>query len=387
MSLWPFLFFRGGFALMKFDKAMIQLKLDNLPVLEAKMALPENLSNQKKYRELLRDYATLQRLDKAATHFFGLHTQLLDAEAMLADVTTDADMRQLAEGEAQSAREQLPEAEQHLVTALAPADPKDSRNAIMEIRAGTGGAEAALFAGDLFRMYSRYLDGKKLKVSVVDSSTADVGGYKEMVLTVEGDGAYGLLKLESGGHRVQRVPETEASGRIHTSAATVAVFPEAEPEDDIQIPPEEIRIDVFCSSGPGGQSVNTTYSAIRVTHIPTGIVAQSQDERSQQRNREKALQVLKARMLDARRKKEEQEMGNTRRSLMGSGDRSERIRTYNFPQNRLTDHRINLTLYRLEQIIEGDLDDLIGPLRAYDAQMRIDEQLGNVAAPIAVATD
>jgi peptide chain release factor 1 len=372
---------------MKFDKAMIQLKLDGLPILEAKMSLPENLSNQKKYKELLREYSTLQRLEKAATRYLGLQTQLQEAEAMLADTTTDSELRQLAESDLQSARAEIPDVELALMTALAPADPKDARNVIMEIRAGTGGAEAALFAGDLFRMYSRYLDKKGMKVSVVESSLSDVGGFKEIVLTVDGDGAYGLLKLESGGHRVQRVPETEGAGRIHTSAATVVVFPEADAEDDIQIPADEIRIDVFCSSGAGGQSVNTTYSAIRVTHIPTGTVAQSQDERSQQRNKEKALQVLKARMLEARRIKEEQTMGNTRRSLMGTGDRNARIRTYNFPQNRLTDHRIGLTLYRLEQLVEGDLDDLIGPLRAYDAQMRIDEQLGNAIIPLAPISD
>lgn len=364
---------------MNFDENIVRRKLAAIPDLEGRMALPEVLSNQKKYRELLRDYSALQRLDKAARRYFDLKRQQDEAAAIAADPTADADLKALATADSETAREQLPAAEQDLVTALAPADPKDTRNAIMEIRAGTGGSEAALFAGDLCRMYTRFLAGRNMKVAVVDTSAGEVGGYKEAVLTVEGEGAYGLLKLESGGHRVQRIPETEGSGRIHTSAATVAVFPEAEPEDEIELPPDEIRIDVFCSSGPGGQSVNTTYSAIRVTHLPTGIVAQSQDERSQQRNREKAMQVLKARMLDERRRKEEEAMGNTRRTLMGSGDRSERIRTYNFPQNRLTDHRVNLTLYQLDRIIEGDLDPLINPLRAYDAQMRIDQELGAAA--------
>jgi len=228
----------------------------------------------------------------------------------------------------------------------------------------------------VFRMYSRFIEGKGWKVGIVDLSPSDIGGYKEVVFTVEGEGAYGTLKFESGGHRVQRVPATEAQGRIHTSAATVAVFPEAEAEDDIEFKPDEIRVDIFCSSGPGGQSVNTTYSAVRITHLPTGLVAQSQDERSQRRNKEKAIAVLKARLLDARRRAEEERLGKTRRSLTGSGDRSERIRTYNFPQNRLTDHRINLTIYNLDRIIEGGIGEVIAALQAHETEMRLKEELG-----------
>ena len=269
----------------------------------------------------------------------------------------------------------LPKAELDLTVALLPPDPSSNRNAIVEVRAGTGGAEAALFAGDLFRMYSRYAEDRKFKIGMVDASPGEAGGYKEVIFGIEGEGAYSVFQFESGGHRVQRIPATEAQGRIHTSAATVAVFPEAEAEDDIEIDPDDLRIDIFCSSGAGGQSVNTTYSAVRITHLPTNTVVQCQDERSQRRNKDKAMAVLKSRLLDAQRRVEEEKMGSTRRDMIGSGDRSARIRTYNFPQNRVTDHRINLTLYNLNQVIEGKLDELIDALRKHDTELRLQAQV------------
>ena len=252
----------------------------------------------------------------------------------------------------------------------------------MEIRAGTGGDEAALFAADLFRMYSHYAEARGWKIGMIDASTSEIGGYKEVVFSVEGQDVYSVLKYESGGHRVQRIPVTEGSGRIHTSAATVAVFPEADEDDDIEIKPDEIRIDLFCSSGPGGQSVNTTYSAVRITHLATNVVVQSQDERSQQRNRAKAMAVLKARLLDHKRREEEEKKGNFRRSQIGTGDRSERIRTYNFPQNRLTDHRINFTLYSLDKAIEGDLGELLDTMREHDVKLRLETEMKASAAPV-----
>ena len=267
-----------------------------------------------------------------------------------------------------------------LFRSLLPPDPSDARNAVFEIRAGTGGEEAALFAAVLFRMYSKYCDSKGWKISIIDANGTELGGYKEIVFTVIGDGAYGRFKYESGGHRVQRVPETEAQGRIHPSAATLIVFPEAEENDDIVLPESDLRIDIFCAGGHGGQGVNTTYSAIRITHLPTGLVAQCQDERSQHRNKEKALGVLKARILDQQRQAEEAKLGKTRLDLRGSGDRSQRIRTYNFPQNRMTDHRINLTLYSLDRIVEGELDTLLDQLAAYDQDQRLQDEFSPAGA-------
>ena len=288
----------------------------------------------------------------------------------------DGELAELARQEIAALEPEIAALERTLTELLTPRDPLDDRDAIVEVRAGTGGDEAALFAAELFRMYGKYAEGRGWKVGLVDSRPSDLGGFKEAVFTVEGEAAYGTLRYESGGHRVQRVPVTEAQGRIHTSAATVAVFPEAEPEDEIEIKPDEIRVDIFCSSGPGGQSVNTTYSAVRVTHLPTGLVAQSQDERSQHRNKDKAMAVLKARLLDQRRREEEERTGLTRRSLTGSGDRSERVRTYNFPQNRVTDHRVNVTLYSLDRVIEGDLEPLLSALSERDLEMRLQGLIG-----------
>jgi len=291
------------------------------------------------------------------------------------DGETDAEMRELAEVEIEELRERLPELEQNVKVMLLPKDEADTKNAILEIRAGTGGDEAALFAADLFRMYQRYAEIKGWKVEVMDASETEIGGYKEIVSSISGNDVFSRLKYESGVHRVQRVPETESSGRIHTSAATVAVLPEAE-EVDIEINDADLRIDTYRSSGPGGQSVNTTDSAVRITHVPTGIVVTQQDEKSQHKNRAKAMRVLRARLYEHERQQVDAERAAARRSQVGSGDRSERIRTYNFPQGRVTDHRINLTLHKLDRILDGEaLDELVDALVTEDqaAQLAADE--------------
>jgi peptide chain release factor 1 len=270
----------------------------------------------------------------------------------------------------------LPAAELRLMGLMLPPDPDDSRNTILEIRAGTGGDEAALFAGDLYRMYVRFAESRGWKTGVIDVSPSDLGGYKEVIFSVEGEDVYKTLRYESGGHRVQRVPTTEAQGRIHTSAATVAVLPEVEEVSEVEIKPEDLRVDLFCASGPGGQKVNKTESAIRLTHLPTGLVVSCQDERSQNRNREKAMRVLAARLLDLQRQQDHDKMASERKTQIGSGDRSERIRTYNFPQNRLTDHRINLTLYSLDQVMQGKLDEVVEALQTRDIEMRLAAQMG-----------
>lgn len=322
------------------DRVQIESVLGRLQSVEAELGDPDVLRDRARYRAVLADYRFLKKLDYAYVAW------------------------QLGEAD-----------ERELLSALLPPDPLDSRNAVMEIRAGTGGEEAALFAGDLFRMYSRYCETKGWRVSVMHSSPTSLDGYKEIVFTVVGEGAYGEFRFESGGHRVQRVPETEAQGRIHTSAATVVVFPEADEDDDIEIPEKDLRIDLFCAGGAGGQHVNKTESAVRMTHIPTGLVAVCQDERSQIRNREKCLATLKARILDFRRREEEAKIGANRLTLRGSGDRSEKIRTYNFPQNRMTDHRISLTLYSLDRIIDGDLKSLMEALHRNDLDERIRERI------------
>lgn len=354
------------------ELAYLETLTDRFRELEHELSDPAALANQKRYRELVREHLRYRKIVDLADAYRRARSDCDEYERCDTDANPDAELRGIARAELEGVRQRLAETETKLVIALLPPDPNDQRNVVMEIRAGTGGDEAALFAGDLFRMYSRYLEAKGWSVNVVDASPAPVGGYKEIVfLVTDPGGTYNELKYESGCHRVQRVPVTEASGRIHTSAATVAVLPEADEMDDIQIPPGELRIDIFCASGPGGQGVNTTYSAVRVTHLPTGLVAQSQDERSQQRNREKALNVMKARLLDWRRQQEVDKAGSARRAQIGSGDRSEKIRTYNFPQNRVTDHRINLTLYTLDRVINGDLGPLIAALKADDMESKI----------------
>jgi peptide chain release factor 1 len=354
------------------EKSQIKGVLDRLSAVEAAMGDPEVIADAKRYRETVREHTALRKLEAAAKRYFKLLDDIEGNESLL----EDPDFAEEAKAEIERLKAEVPAAERAVLAGLLPSDPLEGRNAVFEVRAGTGGDEAALFAGDLFRMYSRYCETKGWKVNVMSASQTSLDGYKEVLFTVEGEGAYGMFRFESGGHRVQRVPVTEAQGRIHTSAATVIVFPEADDtDDDIDIPDKDLRIDIFCAGGHGGQGVNTTYSAIRMTHLPTGLVAQCQDERSQQRNKEKCLATLKARILDQRRREEEAKAGASRLSLRGSGDRSERIRTYNFPQNRLTDHRVELTLYSLDRIVEGDLDPVLSPLHEKDLTDRISAAL------------
>ncbi|HMT43405.1 MAG TPA: peptide chain release factor 1 [Chakrabartia sp.] len=315
---------------------------------------------------LSKEYAEVDPVAKIAGEVQGLRRELADLDAMLAD----PEMKAMAEEELATIKERLPEAEHKLAIALLPKDAADERSAMLEVRAGAGGDEAALFAGDLFRMYSRYAELQGWKVELISSTESDVGGFKEVVASVSGQGVFAKLKFESGVHRVQRVPATEAGGRIHTSAATVAVLPEAE-EVDVQIEDKDLRIDIYRSSGPGGQGVNTTDSAVRITHIPSGLVVIQQDERSQHKNRAKAMQVLRTRLYEAEREKLHNERSGARKSMVGSGDRSERIRTYNFPQGRVTDHRINLTLHRLPEILMGQMEELVNALVTADEAERL----------------
>ena len=300
-------------------------------------------------------------------HMFAEHRQVLEeiaqAQGMAEDQQLDAEMRRLVGEELEDLDSRREVLEHQVVELLCPEDEGNNKNSFIEIRAGTGGSEAALFAGDLLRMYVKYAEAKGLRSELIESSETGIGGIKEAVLLVEGKGAFGFFKYESGVHRVQRVPTTEANGRIHTSTATVAVMPEVE-EVDVTIDPKDLRIDTYCSSGAGGQSVNTTYSAVRITHIPTGVVVTCQDERSQLKNRTKAMRTLRTRIGDAEREKQEASIAEQRRSQVGTGERSEKIRTYNFPQNRVTDHRIGLTLHKLDRVLGGDLDDLVTALKA-----------------------
>lgn len=348
---------------------------ERLSEIETELSNPATASNQKKYQQLVREHSSLSKRKQKADKYFNIQKDLAEHREIVNSTDADADLKELAQAEITELETALPAAEKDFKFALLPPDPDADRNAIVEVRAGTGGDEAALFAGDLFKMYARYAEIVGWKIGLIDASPGIVGGYKEVVFSVEGKGVYGALRYEMGGHRVQRIPTTESAGRIHTSAATVAVFPESEEDDDLEIDPADLRLDLFCSSGPGGQSVNTTYSAVRITHIPTGIAIQSQDERSQHRNKERAMKVLKARLLDLKRQEEEEKMGAERRSQIGSGDRSQRIRTYNFPQNRLTDHRINLTLYSLDRILEGSLGDLLSALYEHDMDLRLNKEL------------
>ncbi|MEO9613336.1 MAG: peptide chain release factor 1 [Nitratireductor sp.] len=331
--------------------------LKRFEMIEAQMAAgPE----PEAYVRLASEYAELEKLAVEIRALRGAEAERDGLETMLADASTDAEMRALAEAELPEIEQRIEAFRQEIQILLLPKDDADDKNAILEIRAGTGGDEAAIFAGDLFRMYERYAAGRGWRVELVSASEGDAGGYKEIIATVSGKGVFSRLKFESGVHRVQRVPETEASGRIHTSAATVAVLPEAE-EIDVEIRNEDIRIDTMRASGAGGQHVNTTDSAVRITHLPTGIMVM-QAEKSQHQNRARAMQLLRAKLFDIQRTKAADERSESRRLQVGSGDRSERIRTYNFPQGRVSDHRINLTLYKLDRVMEGDLDEIIDAL-------------------------
>jgi peptide chain release factor 1 len=343
-------------------KPSIREKLERLVgrlgELDSLLASEEATRDMEQYRKFTREHAEL-------TPVVGLFREFLQAEADLKsaeDMLGDPDMAELAEEEVEAAKARLPQIEIELQKLLLPKDPNDDRNVMLEVRAGTGGDESALFAADLFRMYSRYAERRRWQVEIVSASESDLGGYKEIIARIVGTGAYSQLKFESGGHRVQRVPETEAQGRIHTSAATVAVMPEAEEIGDVDINPADLRIDTFRASGAGGQHIQKTESAVRITHLPTGIVAECQDGRSQHANRESAMRVLVTRIRDVQLRAAQAKEAATRKSLVGSGDRSERIRTYNFPQGRVTDHRINLTLYKIAQIMDGELDDVVQAL-------------------------
>jgi peptide chain release factor 1 len=343
---------------------MIELPRDRMDqvikrfdMLEAQMAAGPEADA---YVKLASEYSELQDIVGKVRELLAAEGELADLEAMLADRSLDKEMRQLAEADQPAVEERVEALQQEIQILMLPKDSADEKNAILEIRAGTGGDEAALFAGDLFRMYERYAAAQGWKIELISASEGEVGGYKEIIATVSGKGVFARLKFESGVHRVQRVPETEGGGRIHTSAATVAVLPEAE-EVDIDIRAEDIRIDTMRASGAGGQHVNTTDSAVRITHLPTGIMVVSA-EKSQHQNRAKAMQILRARLYDIERTRLADERSESRRTQVGSGDRSERIRTYNFPQGRLTDHRINLTLYKLERVMQGELDEVIDAL-------------------------
>ena len=361
------------------DREQINRILFRKRHVEEALATPGAAADSTRYRDLVREHAQLSRLEHQAAPYFRLLDEQAQNRALCSEPENDAELAELAAAELEAIESALPDAERDLCLALLPPDPDAERNALLEIRAGTGGDEAALFAGDLFRMYSRYVESRGWKTRVLDVSDGEVGGYKEIVFAVEGAGSYAALRFEGGGHRVQRVPSTEAQGRIHTSAATVAVFPEAEDEDQVAIDPQDLRIDIYRASGAGGQHVNKTDSAVRMTHLPTGIVAACQDERSQHRNRDKCLKMLQSRLLERQRAEQESRQGQARRIMVGSGDRSQRIRTYNVPQNRLTDHRINLTLYSLDRILEGDLGDLLEALARSDADLRLETELSRVA--------
>ncbi len=343
-------------------KQSIRDKLEHLvgrlDELDRILASGEATREMDQYRKLSREHAELGPVVALYQTWKQCAADLESALEMMAD----PEMKELAEAEMKSAKERLPQIEIDLQKLLLPKDPNDERNLFLEIRAGTGGDESALFAGNLFRMYTRYAERKRWQVEVISSSASEVGGYKEVIARIVGQGAYSKLKFESGGHRVQRVPETETQGRIHTSACTVAVMPEADALEDVHINPAEIRVDTFRASGAGGQHINKTDSAVRITHLPTGIVVECQDDRSQHKNKAQAMSVLVARIKDAQERAQQAKIASTRKSLIGSGDRSERIRTYNFPQGRVTDHRINLTLYKIDAIMDGDIDELVGAL-------------------------
>ncbi len=338
----------------------LQQLAKRLEEIDDQLSSADSARDMNRFRALGQERAEIEPVVTRFHEYNRAAGDLLGAQELLAD----PDMKTMAEEEMHAARARMETIEADLQRLLLPRDPNDDRNIFLEVRAGTGGDESALFAGDLLRMYMRYAERHRWNTEMISESASDLGGYKEAIIRIVGTGAYSKLKFESGGHRVQRVPETEAQGRIHTSACTVAVLPEADEINEVKIDPTEIRIDVFRASGAGGQHVNKTESAVRITHLPTGIVVECQDDRSQHKNRERAMKILAARIMDQRTREQQAKEASTRKSLIGSGDRSERIRTYNFPQGRVTDHRINLTLYKIDQIMDGDLDELSERLAA-----------------------
>ena len=334
---------------------------------------PEVIADRERWQQYVKSHAELEELVGAYREYKRVLAGIKEAKELLED-KLEPDFRELVAAELDELEEKREELEQRLKILLLPRDPNDEKNVIMEIRAGTGGEEAALFAADLFRMYARYAERQGWKIDIMNSNPTDLGGFKEIIFLVEGKGAYSRLKFESGVHRVQRVPTTESGGRIHTSAATVAVLPEAE-EVEVEINPGDLRIDVFCATGPGGQCVNTTQSAVRITHLPTGIVVSCQDEKSQHKNKDKAMRVLRARLLDKFQEEQREKVASARKSQVGTGDRSERIRTYNFPQSRVTDHRIGLTTHRLSEVLMGELDEILAALITTDQARRLKEAI------------
>src|SRR5512141_2504008 len=338
----------------------------------ARISDPDFVQDHRAVRDAQKTLAEFEPIIAKNEEYRRVAAELDGTRELVEALSPGEELYQMAAAERAELTTRLERIEQELKLLLVPRDPNDSRNVFIEIRAGTGGEEAALFAAQLFRMYQRYAEARRWKVEIVDRDDTGIGGIKAITALVEGDGAYSRLKYESGVHRVQRVPETEASGRIHTSAATVAVLPEAE-DVDVKVEEKDLRVDTFCASGPGGQGVNTTYSAVRITHIPTGLIVQCQDERSQIKNKDKAMKVLRARLYELEIERQEKERSQERKSQVGSGDRSERIRTYNYPQNRVTDHRIGLTLHKLEQVLEGNLDELVDGLNTYYNAERLKE--------------
>ncbi len=330
--------------------------------LEKLLSDPNVMDNRDKWLSMSREMAAISPLVELFRRLKEIEREIEEAEVMLRD-TADKEMLNYLRSEIDSLQAEKEKVEVELNEHLLPKDPYDDKNVFIEIRAGTGGEEAALFAADLLKMYARFAEQKNYKAEIVDSHPTNIGGYKEVILGVEGKGAYSYLKFESGVHRVQRIPTTESGGRIHTSAATVAVLPEVE-DVEVDINPQDLRVDTFCATGPGGQSVNTTQSAVRITHLPTGVVVSCQDEKSQLQNKEKALRILRSRLFDKYISEQTAELAETRKTMVGSGDRSERIRTYNYPQNRVTDHRINLTLHKLDMVLDGELDDIVDQLIA-----------------------
>ena len=351
-----------------FDK--LQGIEDKLEKINSSLCDPEVVSNQEEYKKLMREAKTLTPIVEKFREYKKANSDLTEAKEMLADSSLDKEFRDMASEEATKAQKKTEELKEELKVLLLPKDPNDYKNVIVEIRGGAGGEEAALFAGSLFRMYSMYAERKGWKTEIMNENPTELGGYKEISFMIEGEGAYSRLKFESGVHRVQRVPETESQGRVHTSTVTVAVLPKAE-EVEFTLDPADLQIDVFRSSGAGGQKVNKTSSAIRVTYLPTGMVVECQDERSQYKNKDKALKVLRSRLLEEKTAKQNAEIAGERRSQVGTGDRSERIRTYNFPQGRVSDHRIGLTLYKIEAIMNGDLDEIIDALVTADTAEKL----------------